>query len=151
MFERQRGIAFGVSARKTEFATNAGASVYIWLSNESDAPQHYGVCCELTFLQKIQVFNSSGLPLESAAHKRLRDEGNSDSDLVVACSCSTVLTVEPGSRQVVDQGTINRKDVAYELPPGHYTIRERQQGGTSPDPASRSAKAAGLNIVVDEQ
>ena len=32
MFERQRGIAFGVSARKTEFATNAGASVYIWLS-----------------------------------------------------------------------------------------------------------------------
>ena len=44
MFERQRGIAFGVSARKTEFATNAGASAYIWLSNESDAPQHYGVC-----------------------------------------------------------------------------------------------------------
>jgi hypothetical protein len=121
IFERQRGIAFGVSA------------------------------CELTFLQKIQVFNSSGLPLERAAHKRLRDEGKSDNDLVVACSCSTVLTVEPGSRQVVDQGTINRKDVAYELPPGHYTIRERQQGGTSPDPASRSAKAAGLNIVVDEQ
>jgi hypothetical protein len=87
-----------VSARKTEFATNAGASVYIWLSNESDAPQHYGVCCELTFLQKIQVFNSSGLPLESAAHKRLRDEGKSDNDLVVACSCSTVLTVEPGEK-----------------------------------------------------
>ena len=43
-FERQREIAFGASARKTEFATNAGASVYIWPSNESDAPQHYGVC-----------------------------------------------------------------------------------------------------------
>jgi len=69
----------------------------------------------------------------------------------VACRCSTVLAVEPGSGQVVDQGTINRKDVAYELPPRHYRIRERQQGGTSPDPASRSAKAAGLNIVVDEQ
>jgi hypothetical protein len=54
IFERQRGIAFGVSA------------------------------CELTFLQKIQVFNSSGLPLERAAHKRLRDEGKSDNDLVAA-------------------------------------------------------------------
>src|SRR5260370_127975 len=115
-----------------------------WLSNESDAPQHYGVCCELTFLQKIQVFNSSGLPLESAAHKRLR-ERKSDNDLVVACSCPTVLTVEPGSRQVVEQGTINRKDVAYELPPGHYTIRERQQGGTSPDPASQRQRGSTLS------
>jgi hypothetical protein len=73
MFERQGGIAFGLSARKTEFATNAGASVNIWLSNESDAPQHYGVCCELTFLQKIQVFNSYGLPLENLRVRLTRD------------------------------------------------------------------------------
>ena len=54
MFERQRGIAFGVSARKTEFATNAGASAYIWLSNESDAPQHYGGAANLPFSRKYR-------------------------------------------------------------------------------------------------
>jgi hypothetical protein len=52
MFELQRGIAFGVSARKTEFATNAGASAYIWLLNEWVAPQHTVFAENLPFSRK---------------------------------------------------------------------------------------------------
>ncbi len=63
MFEPEKGIAFGVSTTKTSVSRNAEVKVYIWLSNETEAPQNYYLCCGLTFLRKLDVVDVSGVRL----------------------------------------------------------------------------------------
>ena len=127
MFDRRAGIAFGVSAHQMTFHKSSDAVIYIWLSNHTDTRKTYAACCEATFLQILDVFDSSGRVLETAVDARLRNLGRKSDRSIAACSCSALRMVEPGTCRVVDQGTLNRKDLAYSLTPGHYTIRERHQ------------------------
>ncbi len=155
MFERRNGIAFGVSVRKPVFATNTATTVYIWLSNESNQPQHYYMCCELTFFKRIDVFDASGSLVESAYHKMLRNMGRNYETGFAGCTCSGGRLVQPRSCSVVDQGTLNEKGISYDLSPGQYTIREGLEAGGQPQPKSHNDKGASsggrLAITVTER
>jgi hypothetical protein len=146
MFDRRAGIAFGVSAPQTTFHKGSDAVVYIWLSNHTETRKSYNACCEATFLQIIDVFDSSGHVLETAVEARLRSLGRKSDRSIAACSCSALRMVEPGTCRVIDQGTLNRKDAAYSLTFGHYTIRERNQRDA--DQSTRTGD--GLTINIDE-
>jgi hypothetical protein len=151
MFERRHGIAFGVSTPTPEFPASAHPTVYIWLSNESRVNQGYSMCCNLTFLKRIRVFNSSGVALETQVQKKLREQGRSSDDIFHApCSCSSIgIVVKPRSCQVVDQGTINFKGL-FDLTPGDYMIRENVQNGPGPLLPSGTTKGNGFKITVKE-
>jgi hypothetical protein len=155
MFERRNGIAFGVSVPKPVFARNADATVYIWLSNESNQPQRYYMCCELTFFKKIDVFDASGSLVESAYHRMLRNMGKNYDTGFAGCSCSGFRLVQPGSCSVVDQGTLNKKGISYDLPPGQYTIREGLEADGQPQPKShdenRASAGGRLAIMVTDR
>jgi len=125
VFERRDGVAYGVSASGNTFPKKAEITVYIWLSNESQSSQQYLMCCEWTFLKRIEVWDAAGTRLDSAADVHLKDLQDKHQEWIEACGCSGWRTIEPGSCGVVDQGTINRKDTAYDLSPGRYTVGER--------------------------
>jgi hypothetical protein len=98
--------------------------------------------------------STSGSLLESAYHKWLRERGENYDTGFVGCSCSRGIRVEPGSRRVVDQGTLNEKGISYDVPPGKYTIREGLEANTPSEPVSHiehRAYTSGLAITVTDQ
>lgn len=126
--------------------------VYIWLSNESTASTWpMGTCCEKTFLDKIQVIDAHGRRLESSLEIFERKTG---SHADTGCDCSGPPTrYQPGFCGVIDSGTLNRPDTAYDLPPGAYVVEEKV---ASTDP-SRSLphtdmadKVTGLAISIEK-
>jgi hypothetical protein len=127
LFTRRDGLAFGVSAPRDRFKTNEEARVYIWLSNESTAATGLmATCCERTFLDVVEVVDAHGLRLESSPEifdRKTRQQGRTP---VHVCTCSGPLTqYQPGFCGVIDRGTLNRPDTAYDLPPGAYRVEEK--------------------------
>ena len=153
MFQSRDGVAFGISTLRTTVPKDGEATVYLWLSNESQSSRDYLACCNLTMFEKIDVFDSAGQRLESASDVQLKTLQDKGQAYVSGCSCSAMLTIAPGSCCVVDQGAINRKDIAYTLPPGRYTVRERPPSGSYPQspPTPDSRKKTGsLSIIIED-
>ena len=153
-FPGHDGLAYGASVRHSTFPKDQKATIYIWLSNESQSQQDYLMCCEFTFLKRIEVYDASGVRLESAWDSKLRNAREKHQQTVEVCSCSAWRTVAAGACAVVDEGTINRKDTAYDLGPGRYAVGERELSDQENE--SRSANETRhegneLTIVVDHK
>ena len=154
MFERHAGVAFGVSAPLTTYARDDEAKVYVWLSNQSQSSYDYSMCCERTFLKQIEVFDASGARLDSVWDVEMRNWRDKHENPVEVCSCSYVTIVTPGSCIVVDQGTVNRRNTAYDLPPGRYTITDRlptQDYRQSRPPEGNRKTVTGVAIVIEDR
>ena len=104
-FQPHDGIAYGVSVQHTTFQNDEEATIYVWLSNKSQSPRDYVMCCEFTFLNRIEVYDSSGIPLESAWGRELRNAREKRQKGVEVCTCSMGHTVAAGVSAVVDEGT----------------------------------------------
>lgn len=153
LFTRRDGLAFGVSSPLDRFKTNEEARIYIWLSNESNVPSGLMLtCCEKTFLDGIQVVDVQGHRLESSPEIFERKTHQQVREPVSGCSCSGPLRqYQPGFCGVIDCGTLNRRDTAYDLPPGAYVVEEKT-AKASGDPSrsllrtDTTEKVTGLRI-----
>jgi carboxypeptidase family protein len=155
MFSRRGGLAYGVSMARDHFRADEEARIYIWLSNESAFADDRYSCCEMSFLSGIQVVDGNGLLLETGREileRKIRQEGH---EPVTVCTCSGSVSLAPGRCGVVDSGTLNRRDTAYDLAPGDYFVVERTPK-PSVDP-SRSLlrndpqeKVPGLAITIEK-
>lgn len=111
------GIAYGIS-----FPDGKPTTVYIWLDNQTDEPQHYYVCCRASFLNYIEVYDSAGQRLlrkgEQAGQKLCDRE-------LAGCMCSTWVSVAPHTVQVVDSGDLGD---GYLLSAGRYFVVPSRSG-----------------------
>jgi hypothetical protein len=152
MFRRRDGVAYGVSTEKNRYTSKEQVRAYIWLSNQSTSDVVTSSCCELTFLRYIQVLDAAGRRLASVREDSNRKLPVEESVLASVCSCSgPVMPNHPGFCGVIDFGTLNRPDTAYNLPPGEYTVFEQEKKSTS-QPNQRTdtpAKNAGLAITIE--
>jgi hypothetical protein len=129
MYPFQRGLSFGLSAPKPQVKMGEPLVVYVWLSNQSSTDFYYGLCCEDTFLDWIEVFNAN--------HQRLvsfREQATNGRDVIRACTCSEEIHPRhSGFCGVIDNGTLNR---AYDLSPGAYTVVGVRHGPGTTTPES---------------
>ncbi len=137
------------------FKADKEARIYIWLSNESASANDRYSCCEMTFLSGIQVVDATGLRLETGREilaRKVRQEGH---EPVTVCTCSGSVSLAPGRCGVVDSGTLNRRDTAYDLAPGKYFVVE-QTPKPGVDPARSplrddpQEKVPGLAITIEK-
>jgi TonB family protein len=129
-FPTEDGLRFGVSTPKDHLKENEELPVYIWLLNDSkDATPQMVTCCEISFLSYIQVLDFSGSPLESAFEifqRKTRERSHDQSTTVQPCTCSgPLVSYPPVFCGVIDHGTFNRRDTAYEMPAGKYIVTEK--------------------------
>jgi hypothetical protein len=113
-------------------------------------------CCERTFLNEIQVIDAYGRRLESMPEFLNRKTLQQGSTTVEVCSCSGPLrTYSPRFCGVVDLGTLNRRDTAYDLAPGIYIVEQSTaltSVGDSSAPAGvmTGEKVTGLAITIEQ-
>lgn len=117
MFPVHDGVAFGVSS-----GPDRPSALVRWADNQTDKPVEFYSCCNSTFFNSIDVFDSSGhrvLSKEDLLVQRALEEGR---ETVEVCTCSGTFTVQPHTIQIVDSVEIS---VRYTLQPGRYIISER--------------------------
>jgi hypothetical protein len=154
-FPSDKGLIFGVSFPRDHYKKIEEARVHIWLSNQSTTATQMLTCCEQSFLAMIQVTDVYGRRLESGPEIFERKALEQGRTTIHVCTCSGPLTTYPvGFCGVVDQGTLNRSDTAYDLPLGTYIV-EKRTPKSSPDPTSQpphtdpKEKVAGLAITIE--
>jgi len=149
IFRRSDGLAFGVSTKQDVVRKNEPLVVNIWLLNESADNFYYGLCCESTFLDWIDVLDASGHRLPNSGEVKGSKRGI---ESVRVCTCSEAIHPHlPGFCGVIDSGTLNRPDTAYNLPPGKYSVTEAESGTPfSYKPGTSVTKSASLAIVVTD-
>jgi hypothetical protein len=156
LFSRRGGLTFGVSSPRDHYEKGEQIHIHIWLSNEFNDKQEFYICCENTFLEHIKVLDESGNRLESVPEIAVRKAHEKGLESVQVCSCSGFSVVAAGSCRVIDGGTLNRHDTAYDLAPGEYSVEEREpKPGSDPSksllPPNDQSTAVGLVIRIDGQ
>jgi hypothetical protein len=143
MFPLRQGVSYGISSVRNTFNKGEEIPIHIWISNESPFEQQFSFCCETTFLQYFDLLDSAGHRIETAQEIRERKACEQDNlrarqeglipkacergrEELSGCDCSGITAVAPGSCKVIDGGTLNRADTAYDLQPGKYFIVEPQ-------------------------
>ena len=111
-------------------------------------------CCEFSFLRNIQVLDASGHRVASSfeiSESKNREPGKTP---IRVCTCSGPLThYAPGSCGVVDSGTLNRPDTAYDLAPGKYTVTQKSPLNNDPfrSVQRESTPTPGLIITIENE
>ena len=115
MLPSANGVAFGVSSAPAD-----PANVFVWMDNQTDEAQTYGMMCNVSFQNAFLLYNSAGNRLLTKGEQRsLQSDHPNDLHLDLECSCCIVLTIAPHTMEVVDRG--NLIDV-YSLAPGNYFL-----------------------------
>jgi hypothetical protein len=154
MFSDGQGVNEGVSVLHSHFKKNEPAIIYIWLSNESEGPVDMFTCCEFSFLRNIQVLDASGHRVASSFEMSECNNRETGKTPIRVCTCSGPLThYAPGSCGVVDFGTLNRPDTAYDLAPGKYTVTQKSPLNNDPfRPVERAhTPTRGLVITIEKE
>jgi hypothetical protein len=110
------GIAFGISSPPGKPMT-----VSVWMDNETEQTKQYLMCCRLTFLEAIDVFDSEGnrlLSTNEQSERKTCSEGKGG-DWTVACTCSALESVAPHTMEIIDSGDLSD---GYVLAPGRYFV-----------------------------
>lgn len=137
------GIAFGVSSPQGKPTT-----VYIWLDNQTAKPTSYYVCCNTSFLNDIEVYDSAGQRLLQKGEQSGQEICDRE---VTICSCSTWVSVPPHTLQVVDSGVLSD---GYLLSPGRYFVVPARSGRKPCELVNRTladgskVKAANAAMIV---
>jgi hypothetical protein len=149
MFSDGRGVNEGVSVLRSHFKKNEPAIIYIWLSNESEGPVDMLTCCEFSFLRNIQVLDASRNRVASSFEMSERKNREPGKTPIRVCTCSGPLThYAPGSCGVVDSGTLNRPDTAYDLAPGRYTVIQKSPLNDDPFRSVERARTPTRGLVI---
>jgi hypothetical protein len=117
MFPVHDGIASGVSS-----GPDRPSTLVRWVENQTDKPVELFSCCNSTFFDSIDVFDSTGhrvLSKTDLAVQKAHEEGR---EMLEVCTCSGTSIVQPHTIQIVDSVEIS---VRYNLQPGRYIISER--------------------------
>ena len=114
MFPAHGGLVLGVSS-----APGRPTNLYFWGDNRTDKPVTIGVCCTVFLFDHIDIFDSSGHRVKSAADQRAAEAHGVQTE---SCTCNILYTVPPHTMEILDRADLSQN---YALPAGRYTIGER--------------------------
>lgn len=110
----RNGVAFGVSSPPNEPAT-----VYVWVDNRSDQPRSFYVCCGLSFLDAVDVYDSTGRRLITGQERKEQETCAKGGAFTESCTCSLWISVPSHTMQIMFSGDIQK---TYDLQPGRYFV-----------------------------
>ncbi len=110
----RNGVALGVSS-----PPNQPATVYVWADNQSDQPRSFYVCCGLSFLDAVDVYDSTGRRLITGQERKEQETCAKGGGFTESCTCSLWISVPPHTMQIMFCGDIEE---SYKLKPGRYYV-----------------------------
>lgn len=113
------GVAFGVSV-----PPGKAGLIYIWMDNQTDEQKYYLACCRATFLERFDIYDSSGQRILNREEEKDRNACFKGSTFALECTCSGLVEVKPHTMQIVDSGDIAD---GYSLQPGLYALAPAQK------------------------
>jgi hypothetical protein len=136
MFLARNGFAFGVSSNPQK-----PTALYLWANNQTEKAVMLLVCCGSTLFEHINIFDSSGHRVPSKLDQSEEKARSDGKQFVRTCTCSGSVSVPPHSIELID--FYDDISIWYSLPPGRYTISERNppapyilkedENGTAPE------------------
>jgi hypothetical protein len=138
------GIAFGFSSPQ-----QGSTKIYVWMDNKTNEARTYFFCCVSTFLDAIDVYDSTGHRLLSGQEQASRKGCAEGQTLLSVCTCSTIVTVARHTMQMVDWGDLQD---SYVLPPGRFFVAashiQRQTCESLSKPGQESAQGIPTNALM---
>lgn len=114
MFPAHAAIVLGISS-----ALDHSTNLCLWGDNRTSKPVNVGVCCTAFLFAHIDVFDSSGHRMMSAADQSAAKAHGVQTE---SCTCNILFTVPPHTMEILDPADLSEN---YALPAGRYTIGER--------------------------